>query len=174
VKSRRALAAFALSIAAFSLGCGYQVAGQSSILPKDVRTIAIAPWANASIQFTLSRYLAAAVSKEFIARSHYKVVSDLSKADVILYGTVANMTKGGTIYDNTVGKTVAGQVTVQIQYRLLDRAGKVLLSKPNMEFRERYEIATNPGQYFDESEVAMQRLSADVSRDLVSAILDQF
>ena len=56
----------------------------------------------------------------------------------------------------------------------LDRAGKVLLSKPNMEFRERYEIATNPGQYFDESEVAMQRLSADVSRDLVSAILDQF
>ena len=73
-----------------------------------------------------------------------------------------------------VAGAVAGQVTVQIQYRLLDRAGKVLLSKPNMEFRERYEIATNPGQYFDESEVAMQRLSADVSRDLVSAILDQF
>ncbi len=164
------LAAVVLSFS----GCGYQVAGQATLLPKDIHTIAIAPWVNTSINFNLSNYLAASMSREFISRTRYRVVSDISKADAIFYGTVANVTQGGTIYDNTVGRTTAGQITVQVQYRMLDRTGKVLISKPNVDFHERYEIAVNAGQYFDESAAGMQRLSADVARDLVSAILEQF
>ncbi len=170
----RGFAPLILALALTLSGCGYQIAGQASLLPKDIHTIAIAPWGNVSIHYTLSNYLAAAVSKEFISRSRYKIVSDVSRADAVLYGSVANMTTGGTIYDNTASRTTAGQITVQIQYRLVDRAGKVLISKPNMEFRERYEIAINPGQYFDESEAAMRRLSTDVAKDVVSAILEQF
>lgn len=172
---QRLRAALPLLLAAIALtGCGYHVGGQATLLPKDVRTIAVAPWGNVSIQYSLSNYLAAAVSKEFISRTRYRVITDVTKADVVLYGTVANLTKGGTIYDNTVGRTTAGQVTVQVQYRLLDHSGKVLIDKPNVDFHERYEIAVNAGQYFDESESAMQRLSSDVARDIVSAILEQF
>jgi outer membrane lipopolysaccharide assembly protein LptE/RlpB len=175
LRSRTSCTPLLLVVSALALtGCGYHIAGQASLLPKDVKTIAIAPWANVSIHYTLSNYLAAAVSREFISRSRYRIVSDVSKADAVLYGVVANMTSGGTIYDNSAGRTTAGQITVQIQYRLLDRTGKVLISKPNMEFRERYEIAVNPGQYFDESEAAMSRLSVDVAKDLVSSILEQF
>ena len=172
---RRFLRAGALAMTAFALsGCGYHVAGQSSILPKEVHTIAIAPWTNVSIHYTLSNYLAAAVSREFISRSRYRLISDVSKADVVLYGSVANMTSGGTIFDNTAQRTTAGQITVQIQYRLVDHAGKVLVSKPNVEFHERYQISINPGQYFDESEAAIERLSVDVAKDVVSSILEQF
>jgi hypothetical protein len=154
--------------------CGYQVGGKASLLPKDVHTIAIAPFTNASIHFTLSNYLAAQVSREFIARTRYRLVSDISKADVVLYGSVANMTSGGTLYDNTTGRTTAGQITVWIQYKLFDRAGKILIDKPSMEFHQPYEISVNPAQYFDESEAAMQRLSVDVSKSIVSSILEQF
>jgi len=154
--------------------CGYQVGGKASLLPKDVHTIAIAPFTNSSVHFTLSNYLAAAVSREFISRTRYRLVSDISKADVVLYGSVANMTSGGTLYDNTTGRTTAGQITVWIQYKLMDRAGKVLIDKPSMEFHQPYEISVNPAQYFDESEAAMQRLSVDVSKSIVSSILEQF
>ena len=101
-------------------------------------------------------------------------MSDITKADVILYGSVANMTSGGTLYDNTTGRTTAGQITVWIRYKLMDHAGKVLIEKPSMEFHQPYEISVNPAQYFDESEAAMQRLSVDVGKSIVSSILEQF
>jgi outer membrane lipopolysaccharide assembly protein LptE/RlpB len=167
--------AFFLVASALMLSaCGYQVGGQGSLLPKDAHTIAVAPWGNASIHYTLSNYLAASVSRELISRTRYRMVSDPSKADLILYGSVANMTAGGTLYDNTSGRTTGGQISVWIQYRLVDHAGKVLLNIPNMEFHQPYEISVNPTQYFDESEAAMQRLSTEVAKSIVSSLLEQF
>jgi len=155
--------------------CGYHVSGQATMLPKDVHTIAIAPWTNASIRYQLSNYLAASVAHEFIARTRYRIVSDRSKADVVLYGSVANMTQGGSpLYNNATGQTTGGQVVVWIQFKLVDRAGKVLINKPSLEFHQPYEISTNPAQYFDESEPALQRLSVDVAKTVVSSILEQF
>lgn len=170
----KSIAIVPLTCALLLSACGYQVGGKASLLPKDVHTVAIAPFTNASIHFTLSNYLAAAVSREFISRTRYRLVSDISKADIVLYGSVANMTSGGTLYDNTSGRTTAGQINVWIQYKLVDRAGKVLIDKPSMEFHQPYEISVNPAQYFDESEAAMQRLSVDVSKSIVSSILEQF
>jgi hypothetical protein len=43
-----------------------------------------------------------------------------------------------------------------------------------MEVRERYQISTNPQQYFDESGTAIMRLSKDVAQSVVSAILENF
>jgi hypothetical protein len=43
-----------------------------------------------------------------------------------------------------------------------------------VEFREQYEIASDPQAYFDESDTAMQRLSHDVARGIVSAVLQAF
>jgi outer membrane lipopolysaccharide assembly protein LptE/RlpB len=160
--------------AAFLAGCGYHVAGQAALLPADVHTIAVAPWVNGGIHYSLSNYLAGSVKREFIARTRYRIVSDPAKADVVLYGTVANMTAGGTLYDNATGQTTGGQIGVWIQFRLLDKQGKVLLNKPNLEFHQPYQIATNPSQYFDESEASMKRLSDDVAKTVVSAILEQF
>jgi len=167
--------AFVLAAAALALsGCGYQLAGQGSLLPKDAHTIAVAAWGNPTVHYTLSNYLAASVSRELISRTRYRLVKDTSKADLVLSGSVANMTGGGTLYDNTSGRTTGGQITVWIQYKLTDKTGKVLIDIPNMEFHQPYEISVNPTQYFDESEAAMQRLSTDVAKSVVSSVLEQF
>jgi hypothetical protein len=155
--------------------CGYQIGGQASLMPKDVHTIAIPAFSNGSINYTLTNYLAASVAKEFISRTRYRIVSDPSKADVVLRGSVANLTKGGSpLYDNATGATTAGQVAVWIQFKLYDHNGKVLIDKPSLEFHQPYEISTTPTQYFDESEASMQRLAVDVAHSIVSAILEQF
>ena len=52
--------------------------------------------------------------------------------------------------------------------------GKVLFSRPSYEFRERYEISIDPQAYFDESGTAIIRLSRDVARSVVTAILVNF
>jgi hypothetical protein len=43
-----------------------------------------------------------------------------------------------------------------------------------MEVRERYEIAVDPNAYFEESDVAVERLSHNVARSVVSAVLEAF
>ena len=54
------------------------------------------------------------------------------------------------------------------------KTGKILYNNPSLIFRQRYEISTDPAVYFDESSTAFQRLSRDVARAVVSAILENF
>jgi hypothetical protein len=63
---------------------------------------------------------------------------------------------------------------VIIQVKLTDKSGKVLFERPNVEFRERYEISVSPQQYFNEMPAALERLSHDVARTVVSSILENF
>ncbi len=165
----------ALVPALLAAGCGYHIAGKANLLPADIHTIAVAPWGNASVRYKLSNYLAASVSRELIARTRYRLVADVSKADVVLYGSVANITQGGSpLYDAATQRTTAGNVVVFLQFKLIDRSGKVLIDKPGLVYQQPYEISIDPRQYFDESDAAFERLSTDVAKSVVSAILEQF
>lgn len=164
------LGAFSLLLA----GCGYHVAGSADVLPSDIHTIAVTPWTTFGIQYKLPNRITASISRELISRTRYKVVADPAKADAVLTGAVANMFSNAAVADPVTGRSTGGQVTVRIQVKLTDKTGKVLFNQPNMEFHERYELSIDPGQYFDESEPALDRLSSDVARSVVSAILENF
>jgi hypothetical protein len=115
-----------------------------------------------------------AVSRELIARTRYNVIADPGKADAVLSGSIVNIFSNATVSDPATGRGTGAQVIVQVQARLTAKDGKVLFDRPNIEFRERYEISTDPKQYLDESQAALQRLSHDVARTLISAILENF
>ena len=166
---------FALSVAAFALtGCCYHTLDAAKALPESIHTIAVTPWANATIQYKLSERITAAISRELISRTHYTIIADPAKADAVLSGSVVNVLSNATVNDPVLNRSTAGQVTAYLQVKLIAKDGKVLFNRPNIELRERYEIATTPGQYFDESAVALDRLSQDAARTVVSAILENF
>jgi outer membrane lipopolysaccharide assembly protein LptE/RlpB len=164
----------ACALTLFLGGCGYHVAGTANLLPTEIHTIAVTPWKNAGVQYKLSDYLTESVSREMITRTRYKIIADPAKADAVLSGAVANMFSSAVVADPVTGRSSGAQVIVLIQVRLTDKNGKVLFDRPNVEFRERYEISVNPQQYFDESQAALLRLSKDVARTVVSAILESF
>jgi outer membrane lipopolysaccharide assembly protein LptE/RlpB len=154
--------------------CGYHVAGTANLLPSEIHTIAVIPWGNISMQYKLSDYLAEGVSRELITRTRYRIIADPAKADAVLSGAVANLFSSATVSDPVTGRGTGAQLIVQIQVKLIDKNGKILFERPNLEFRERYEISVDPKQYFDESQAALLRLSRDVSRTIVSAIVENF
>ena len=158
----------------FLAGCGYHVAGTTNLLPTEIHTIAVIPFGNASIQNKLTDYLTQSLSREMITRTHYKIIADPKQADAVLSGAVANMFLSAVVTDPVTGRSNGAQVVVNIQVKLTDKSGKVLFERPNVEYRERYEISVSPQQYFDESPAALQRLSNDVARTIVSAILENF
>jgi hypothetical protein len=171
----RAAAVVLAAAAVIATGCGYHVAGKANLVPADIHTIAVLPFGNVSTQYRLSDYLGEAISRELLTRTRYSIVADPGKADAVLSGAVANLITAATVLDPATGRSTGAQVVVILQVRLQEnKTGKMLFERPSLEFRERYEISVDPKQYFDESQVALQRLSRDVGRTVVSAILENF
>ena len=170
---------FAFCLLPFALlffpSCGYHIAGHTTLLPKTVHSIAILPFGNVTTRYRISDLLSAAITREFISRTRYQIVTDQGQADAILAGAVVNFFTTPTILDASTGRATSVQALVILQVSLRERAtGAILYNQPNLEFRERYAISIDPKAYFDESTVAMDRLSRDVARSVVSAILEKF
>jgi hypothetical protein len=156
--------------------CGYHVVGKNNLVPKTVHTIAIPPFDNATVRYKLSDVLPEDIGRELISRTHYEIIHDPTQADAVLHGTVLNYVAYPTLIDQATGRTSGLQIVVRLSMTLTERAtGKVIFTRPYYEAHERYELAvTNNIQYFDESSSAVQRLSKDVARDVVSSILTSF
>jgi outer membrane lipopolysaccharide assembly protein LptE/RlpB len=165
---------FACAALLLCAGCGYHVAGKSNMLPATLHTIAVPPFGNATMNNELARDLGESVSHELIARTKYAVVANPADADAVLYGSVANVFANATTIDPNTGRATGSQITIQLQVRLVDKSGKVLYNRPNLELRDRYEVSTVPSQYFDESQVAFRRLSRSAAQTIVSGILENF
>jgi hypothetical protein len=156
-------------------GCGYHVAGHANVLPKTIRVIAVPEFRNSTPQYRLPVLLTADVTRELISRTHYTIVADPTIADATLIGTITNYVNYPIVFDPVSGRATGVQVVLVMQLSLTDRhTGKVLYSRVGAEFRQRYEVALDPQQYFDEGSTAMQRLSRDVAQSMVSGILENF
>lgn len=157
------------------VGCGYQVAGRGNRLPPDVKTIAVPAFTNKTRKFRIEQKLAAAVTREFIERTKFQITPDPSQADAVLRGTVKDIRSGVVAFDLSTGRATALQIQVTTEVQLVDsHTGKVLFLNPNYVFREEYQISQNTTGQFQEDEPALNRLSRDLARTLVTEILENF
>lgn len=78
-------------VLSFLSGCGYQFAGQSTLLPKDARTLYIEPFINRSRDVGIEKELTSALRGEFYRRGQLKVVDEAEQADVIVTGVVRTL-----------------------------------------------------------------------------------
>jgi hypothetical protein len=170
------LGAIAVSLAAcFAAGCGYQIGSHGDLMPSTVKTIAVPAFSNLTTRYKLARLLPQDIGREFLSRTKYRIVADPNEADAVLTGTLANFSAYPTVSDPVSGRATAAEAVVTLHVSLKDRrTGKVLFSRTGVEFRQRYEIALDPTQYFDESGPAMERISRDVAQSVVSGILEAF
>ena len=167
--------AIAFTAVLLAPGCGYHVSGHGDLMPKNIKTIAIPAFGNITVRYQLARLLPADITREFLSRTHNAIVADPNQADAVLAGTVTNFAFYPTVNDPVSGRATAAQAMVTLHLTLTDRTTKkVLYSRLGAEFRERYEISIDPAAYFDESGTAMQRVSRDVARSVVTAILEGF
>ncbi len=173
---RRTLPALVVvAVAAVMAGCGYHVSGHADLLPKNIHTIAVPAFANATIRYKLADLLSSAVTREFLTRTRYRVVADPNQADAILYGSLINYNAYPAVSDPATGRATGIIILATISVTLRDRStGQTIFSRPSMEIRERYEISVDSRAYFEESDTAAERMSRDVARSVVSAVLEKF
>ncbi len=170
----RTLITFALIFAAFGAGCGYHVAGKGDALPPTVRTIAIPAFTSKTPTYHIETRLTEAVVREFNTRTRFRVTSNPDDADAVLRATVTSAMVAPLTYDSRTGQASTSIVTVAIKVTLTARDGKVLYQDQNYIFREQYQIASEPASFFEEEGPALDRLSRDFARTLVSNIVEAF
>jgi hypothetical protein len=156
-------------------GCGYHVAGHTDLMPETIRTICVPAFSNLTVRYRLTDHLPEAIAREFISRTRYRIVADPEQADAVLKGGVVNYLSYPTVFDPATGRASTVQFQVRMNITLTERAtGKVLYSALNFTATNQYEISTTPRDYFEESDTALDRMSQEVARTVVSAILEHF
>jgi outer membrane lipopolysaccharide assembly protein LptE/RlpB len=157
------------------LACGYHLAGRGDRLPPDVKTIAVPIFTNSTSRYRIEQKVSAAVTRELIERTRFRVTPDPAGADAVLKGEIKEVRAGVVAFDLSTGRATTLQVQVLAQVDLIDEHTKqVLFSNHNYIFREEYQVSQNPSALFEEQDPALDRLSQDLARTLVTEILENF
>ena len=85
-------------------GCGYHVSGHADLLPATIKTIAIPAVSNLTNRYKLSDRLASTLTREFISRSRYRIITDPNQADAILRTAVINYYSYPVVSDQKTGR----------------------------------------------------------------------
>jgi hypothetical protein len=154
--------------------CGYHISGKADLLPTTVKTIGIPAFNNLTNRYKLTDFVPQAIADEFITRTRYKVV-DVNRADAVLTGAVISFTFNPTVFDPNTGRASVAEVHLAFQLTLTERStGKVLYNRPRLDVNQSYQISSDPAQYFDESDAALQRASRQAASQVVTSILENF
>jgi outer membrane lipopolysaccharide assembly protein LptE/RlpB len=155
--------------------CGYSTSNKSaSRLPTTLHTLAVPAFTNQTQTYRIETMLTGAVVREFNTRTNYRVTSDANDADAILKGVVISAQTSPLTYDSASGRASSALVTVTMKVQLIDRNNRVLYENQNYLYREQYQISPEVTSFFQEENPALDRLSRDFARQLVSNVLEAY
>jgi len=160
-------------------GCGYSLAGRGSFLPAYVRTIGVPTFVNRTSVFNLETLLTQKVRAEFIGRGKYQILPQTTGVDALLTGEVTGVSIVPASFSNQqLASRYAITMTARVELRDL-KENKVLWDNPSVMFRQDYEATsgrgvTDPVAFFQQDATALERMSSEFARTIVSAILEAF
>jgi len=155
--------------------CGYHTSAHNTRLPDSVHTIAVPAFVNQTQSYRIEQVLTSAVVREFVTRTKFRIVNEAKgDSDAVLRGTVTSTQLAPLTYDSQTGRASSALVTVTMRVSLVDNKGAVLFQNPNYTFREQYQVSRELTSFFEEDAPAIDRLSRDFARTLVSNILEAY
>jgi hypothetical protein len=179
----RGLAALVLiagltTAATSAAGCGYALAGRGSFLPDYITTIGIPEFGNIT-PYEVEQQFTAKVRSEFIGRGKYKVLPQTTGVDAVLTGEIVGLTIVPAAFsDENQASRYFVNVVARMEFKDL-KTNNVLWENPSLVFREEYqatpgESATDPNAFFGQETNALERITTEFARSVVSSILEAF
>lgn len=166
-------------IGLLSSSCGYALAGRGSFLPDYIQTIGIPTFTNSTSYLDIAQILTDKIRSEFIGRGRYRIVPEAQGVDALLNGVVTGISIAPASFNQ--GQQASRYViTVTANIELRDVQKDVAVwANPAMTFQDEYEAegganVTDPAAFFGQESNAVQRVSTEFARAVVSAILEAF
>lgn len=182
---REALRLTALAgLTAGAAGCGYSLAGRGSFLPDYIRTLGIPMFGNRTPYSPMEQLFTEKVRVEFQSRGRYQVLPTDTGVDGVVRGDVVNIGLAPAGF-NPNQQASRYRFTVVVSVSFADtRQQKVLWENPALNFSDEYDLASassatvaataGAGAFIDQERAAIDRLTTDFARSVVSAIMEAF
>jgi lipopolysaccharide assembly LptE-like protein len=165
-----------------SASCGYALAGQGNFLPGYITTIGIPTFTNLTSYFDLAQMSTDKVRTQFIGRGKYKVLPEATGADAVLNGTITGISIVPTAFGaGQQASRYVIMVTANVELRDVQK-NTVLWANPSVIVREEYDAGTasaadaviDASAFFNRETDAVQRITDEFARTVVSSILEAF
>ena len=177
----RLTVALGLLVALTGSGCGYALAGRGSFLPDYIQVVGIPQFENRSSFSQVEQVLTEKVRTEFIGRGKYRVIPDEPGADAVLSGEVlAISVQPVGLTEQALASRYLFTWTLRVTFTDT-RTSEALWSNDALTFRGEYELQTRGGDtttlgstFVDQERSSVDRISTDVARSVVTAILEAF
>jgi outer membrane lipopolysaccharide assembly protein LptE/RlpB len=159
-----------------AVGCGYHTLGAATHVPEQVHTLAV-PFFQNRTQFVHTEVdLTQSTVHELNTRTRFHVLpqEEIGDADAVLKGTILSETIAPYTYNVTTGQSSSYLITLTLAISLTDRDGRVLYRHEGFTFHQQYEATSDLASFVQEDSPAMERLSGDFARSLVSDMLESF
>jgi hypothetical protein len=161
-------------------GCGYSLAGRGSFLPDYMRVIGVPMFGNRTPYSPLEQLFTEKVRVEFQSRGRYQVLPAETGVDAVVRGDITSV-GAAPVGFNQSQQASRYRFTVTVSVSLADvRQQKTLWENPALNFSDEYELASagslglGAAAFIDQERAAVDRLSSDFARSVVSAILEAF
>lgn len=158
------------------VGCGYHLVGTASYLPPEIQTLHVELFENRTSRADMDQRVAEALNLEWVRRGRFQLVDRADEADIVLSGAMTRLLVVPVSFDES-GRATEYQMTLLTEVRLTDmREEDPVLLWENKSFSRRtsYAVDEDAVDYFDRQRAAMDELSTDYARALVSAVLEGF
>lgn len=173
-------AAPAVAAAVGAAACGYSLAGRGSFLPDYIRTLGIPVFLNRTPYLTVEQLFTEKVRVEFQGRGRYAVQPGEAGADGIVRGEINGISAA------PVGFT-AQQLATRYRFTIIvsvkfddTKQKKTLWENPGLTFSDEYDLSSRSSlgsdvaSFLEQERAAIDRLSSDFAKSIVSAILEAF
>jgi hypothetical protein len=160
--------------------CGYALAGRGSFLPEYIRTLGIPIFGNTTAYQTIEQIFTQKVREEFQSSGRYTVVPSDQGTDGIVRGNIESISSQPVgLNDAQLASRYRFTVVVRVTFEDVKQQ-KILWENPALSFSDEYELAS-PGSagldasaFLGQERAAIDRMSTDFARSVVSAILEAF
>jgi predicted transcriptional regulator of viral defense system len=169
-----------LALTVGSAGCGYALAGRGTFLPDYIRVVGVPQLANNTTFFQIEQILTEKIRTEFIGRGRYTVIPNPEGADAVVTGTVTSIAVQPVGFtEQQFASRYLFTLTMSVEFTDM-RTSQVLWSSTALTFREEYELTTRSNvalegeTFLSQERTSFDRISTDLARTVVTAIVEAF
>lgn len=176
MKARALAAAMALALPA----CGYALVGRGTATDPTIKRIGVPTFKDTTAKPALDQKITQKVIEELLKRGHFDVVQTATGVDAVVEGELVSysvvpvgFSEEGTGANKTQASRYAISLTARVKYSKVG-AEEPIWTTDSFQFRDEYDIGSDPATFFDREDQALDRLATSFARNLVAAMLEAF
>ena len=160
--------------------CGYALVGKGTVTDPSIKRIGVPTFKDATNKPALDQKITQKVIEELLKRGRFDVVQATTGVDALVEGELVSyavvpvgFSGDGTAENKTEASRYAISLTARVKYSKVGQE-EPIWSSDSFQFRDEYDIGSDPATFFDREDQALDRLATSFARNLVAAMLEAF